>query len=351
MKKRVGILTFHDGINHGAFFQAYYLQNFLHSAGYDATIVNYKNRTHRLAELKSFFLTKRPMRLLRNIVKFRNFRRDHQLFKLDGPLKTRVDAIRQQDFDAYVIGSDIVWNYTFDWLGNDPIYYGHGLERPRISYAASCGPIDGGQIPEYVRTGFRNFSHISVRDRYAAELVDRCHDQPAVRVVDPTLLVNDIMPARASSTALSQPYLLVYATMLTAAEIAETRRFASEQGLKTVCVGYQHDWCDIDRTTVGPVQWLNWFEQASFIVTSTFHGTIFAIKFRKPFICSMNPAILNKVGSLVSDLGLEDRLSRDDFDRRKMLEAIDYDAVFARLEVQSSASRDFLKQSLAKLFE
>lgn len=349
--KRVGILTFHDGINHGAFFQAYYLQNYLRSAGYDATIVNYKNKTHRMAELKSFFLTKRPLRLLRNLIKFRNFRHDHALFKLDGPLKTRSADIRQQDFDAFVIGSDIVWNYTFAWLGNDPIYYGHGLQQPLLSYAASCGPLDAEQIPAYVRDGFRNFAHISVRDRYAAELVGRCHDQPAVRVVDPTLLVNDIMPAPAATAVLAEPYVLVYATTLTAAEIDETRRFAAEQGLKTVCVGYQHAWCDIDRTTVGPVQWLSWFAQARYIVTSTFHGTIFAIKFRKLFVCSMNPAILNKVGSLVADLGLEDRVAHGSFERRVLLQAIDYDAVFARLEPQSAASRDFLKNSLASLFD
>ena len=65
----VGILTFHDGINHGAFFQALALQTYLNKLGLCTSLVNYKNKQHWILEYKVFLYTKNPHTFFRNLIK------------------------------------------------------------------------------------------------------------------------------------------------------------------------------------------------------------------------------------------------------------------------------------------
>ncbi|WP_156860527.1 hypothetical protein [Francisella hispaniensis] len=55
---RIGILTFHEGINHGGFFQAYSTYSYLKEKSYDVEIINYKNKIHWFLEYKAFLWTK-----------------------------------------------------------------------------------------------------------------------------------------------------------------------------------------------------------------------------------------------------------------------------------------------------
>ena len=57
---KIGILTFHDGINHGAFFQAFSTYSFLKANGYDVEIINYKNKRHWFTEYRTFLLKINP---------------------------------------------------------------------------------------------------------------------------------------------------------------------------------------------------------------------------------------------------------------------------------------------------
>ena len=43
MEKKIGILTFHNCVNYGAAMQAYGLQSFLISKGYNVEIIDYVN--------------------------------------------------------------------------------------------------------------------------------------------------------------------------------------------------------------------------------------------------------------------------------------------------------------------
>ena len=77
---KIGILTFHDGVNHGAFFQVYGLYKSLKSLGCNVEIINYKNFRHWVAENRIFLITKNPFILLQNFIKIVKFRRGLQKF-------------------------------------------------------------------------------------------------------------------------------------------------------------------------------------------------------------------------------------------------------------------------------
>ena len=147
---KIGILTFHEGINHGGFFQAFSTYSFLKSEGYDVEIINYKNKTHWLTEYKAFLVTKNPKRLISNIKKIFAFKKDQKSMNL-GPFTKDISRIKE-NYDVIVVGSDIVWNYEWDFLGKDPVYFGHGLNAKKwVSFAPSFGAVDCEKtsIPDY----------------------------------------------------------------------------------------------------------------------------------------------------------------------------------------------------------
>lgn len=188
--KKIGILTFHDGINHGAFFQAFSTYIFLKSKGYNVEIINYKNSTHWLAEYKAFLITKNPKILFSNIKKIFAFKKDQKQMNL-GSFTKKASKIKKH-FDVIVVGSDIVWNYEWAFLGKDPIYFGYGLNTKKwISYAASFGNIDYDTtiVPEYVSSGLQKFSYISVRDENSKCIVNKACGKEAEVVLDPTFLI------------------------------------------------------------------------------------------------------------------------------------------------------------------
>ena len=95
-------------------------------------------------------------------------------------------------------------------------------------------------------------------------------------------------------------------------------------------------------------KWLSGFRDASFVVTDSFHGTVFSIIFNKPFICIGNQMRgLTRFTSLLKIFGLENRLifSQKDFSE-KLLENIDYEKVNSIKQQWQSKSIEFLKENL-----
>jgi hypothetical protein len=312
---KIGILTFHEGINHGGFFQAFFLQSYLTSLGHDVAIINYKNSSHWLNEYKSFLITKSIFKLKNNVLKIWNFRKDQKQLKLIPKTLTtdsKIIPLITSELDVIVVGSDVVWDFEFSFTGFDKIYFGQGL-NPKykvISYAASMGRSKS-DLPNHLSKHLATFSAISVRDENTSQFVRSATGRDVVKVVDPTLLIplTDLpMPMKHwSAERIKARYLLVYAFLLPEDWREAVREFAEAKGLEIFVVGYPHPELGKDFTHIGPFEWLDFFKNSEYVITSTFHGTIFSILSNKKFLVIPNNAIENKVVSLLSDLDLTDR--------------------------------------------
>ncbi|WP_319558026.1 polysaccharide pyruvyl transferase family protein [Thiomicrorhabdus sp.] len=344
---KVGILTFHEGINHGAYMQAFSTYQFLLQNGYDAEIINYKNRTHYLFELKAFLVKKNPLHILQNIKKIRAFKEDHSSMNLGKMLFDRRKLIGK--YDAIVVGSDIVWNFKSRFLGRDPVYFGKDLEDSKlISYAPSFGNVNSDDaIPDFVSEGLQYFSSISVRDINSSNLVKKVIGVEPKIVLDPTFLI-DAKPFEQSTGAERKPYLLVYAYYLRDGEIKSAIAFARKKGLEIISIGYQNTWADKNVIALGPFEWLSYFHHASFVLTSTFHGTIFSLKYEKNFATSMNDNIKNKTISLIKHLDLADRFVEGGDVADVFRQEIDYSVINKKLTPLVQDSQEFLLNALGE---
>lgn len=356
VKKRmkIGILTFHEGINHGGFFQAFFLQSYVASLGHDVRIINYKNSVHWRNEYKSFLITKSPMRLLNNIRKIINFRKDQSALNLvPKRLTTNPNNIPgiTNEYDVVIVGSDIVWDFEYSFTGLDSVYFGDGL-RPKskvISYAPSMGRSKS-PIPDNLSKYLKYFSNLSVRDDNSKRYVSSAVKNEVTKVLDPTLL----MPVSQLPLKIGLPteerrdkeYLLVYAFMLPEGWRQKIKSFAAAQGLEILVIGYPQKGLGRNMIHIGPFEWLDYFKKAKYVITSTFHGTIFAILNEKKFLTIPNNAIENKVVSLLMDLDLVSRYCRDGFSVETLTGQVEWADVNANLVSLRSVSHKYLEDAL-----
>lgn len=342
---RTGILTYHNGINHGGFLQAYALQNFLRSKNIETEVIHYKNWKYTIGELKYFLNPRKPQNLFSNALKILKFRREILQLKL-GKRIYDPKELRNDHFDNIIIGSDSIWNYTNSFSGFDPTYFSKDLNADNIiSYAASFGPdkLDSA-YPKEIQDLLRNLNAIAVRDDNSFNCVEKLIETQPTKVLDPTFLYDfhgEQKPCRTNN------FILAYAIDLPEGTINSVKRLAKQKNKKIVSIGYKHDWADVNVRSLSPFEWLGYFANAHAIITSMFHGTIFCVKYNKPFCTVVTPYRANKLRSLLKDLQLESRLALTGDDVEAILNTdIDYTKTQVSLDSKRKHSEQFLLSHL-----
>ena len=96
------------------------------------------------------------------------------------------------EFNTVILGSDIVWDYSFDLFDHDSYLFGNNIKATNISaYAASFGTIKrNSKYPQYVIDGIKKMKKISVRDENSADIVEEITGERPTIVLDPTWLWN-----------------------------------------------------------------------------------------------------------------------------------------------------------------
>ena len=372
---QVGILTYHFADNYGAVLQAYALQHALEELGCVASFVDYDpdyvarggsfvipiNRARlranlitayqKYVHLRSCFAGTSPQRM-----KFREFR-DKHLKICETKYKTH-KALKKDPprFDAYVCGSDQIWNPS-PQFGVDPAYYlDFGLpETKRISYAASFGK--GEVDPEYhaeIAPLLRQMDSISTREESGVRIVREISGQDCQWVPDPTLLVRDYSGIIASEPT-EKDYLMSY-VLRDGGYIGDVLKHASEQlGIEVVVPhNPMKRWKDVGRVVYpGPSEWLSLIKSARVVVTNSFHGTVFCILFRKCFISvglsGQHAKLSERAVSLLGRLGLTDRFisSYDPQEITRLLEQeVNWAQVEDRIEQWREEAKEYLSEAL-----
>lgn len=274
------------------------------------------------------------------------------------PLSSNIEK-----FDYYICGSDQVWRrrygdvkrYFFDFL--------QSTDKKRFSYSASFGLDNINEYSNQEKQDCRNlikfFTSVSVREKDAVKIVEDEFSFPAVQTLDPTLLLentdyrNLINQSYVDKT--EDSYLFVYILDKTEEKKELIDIVSRRLNLKVKDIMPKVDWktSRSDKQSIFPAveEWLDCFDKAGFVLTDSFHGTVFSIIFNKPFLSVGNKDRgLTRFTSLLSLFGLEDRLifSKKDLTGvllHNMLK-IDYAAINETKSVLKEQSIDFLKQNL-----
>lgn len=344
---KIGILTYHDGPNHGAYLQAYSTMRVLENDGHDVDIINYKNKKHKFKEgFLSFLNFRRPSHFSDFFIKKRTFRKAHKKLNLiPERITTNSIEINKLHFDLVVVGSDVVWNYKI--FGFDPIYFGDLNATRIISYAASFGWVSESDTRPHKLELFvnENFDALSVRDENSKRIIREITESDASLVLDPTLIYNFSNEEKKYDLPNDiGKYILVYSYMRDEDVINYVKNYAQKYNLSTISVGYRQSWCDAVLMDVDPFEWLYLYKNADRVLTSTYHGTIFSIKYQKDFFYITNEKAKMRVKSLFNLLGIQANLDVSD---GKLLEiSPKYKDVFNSLDTNAEKSKKWLIENI-----
>ena len=350
---KIGILTHHYVKNYGAFLQMKGLYEMLRSLYSDEEIViiHYMNRKHwfkNLIHILHFrFGTDTLATYMAKIRQLYIFSKYERSIPRTRSVKCAEDIVDLK-LDYIVLGSDEIWNLCGS--GYHPLKFGTGLETQKtIAYAPSVGAVTADtEVPSEIASGLAHLDRISGRDAETIRFVERISGRKAVPMPDPTFLYNfDIDIAREKICPRPYRYILIYDCKLTAAMAEMLQDYTKKNGFKIVGAGDYKRFYDVGLIDLTPYEWVDLFRNAEKVITGTFHGTVFSIKYEKSVLCyPTEKNRINKVRSLLDDMKLGDRLLTigNEKDFIDLLDApIDYTEARKQIANSIQAVNDFLK--------
>ncbi|WP_282124748.1 polysaccharide pyruvyl transferase family protein [Algibacter mikhailovii] len=276
-------------------------------------------------------------------------------------IKQNLTDLENLNFDGYLVGSDQVWRPRYS--PNIQTYFLNFLKNnsaaKRVSYAASFGvdfnEFNNSDVKECAKL-LKKFDAVSVREEGAVTLCEESFGVKANLVLDPTLLL-DVEDYKAffDKDLETKKQIMFYVLDPDYAnnEIEESvKEFFNLPLFKIMPHPINEENIkNIENCVYPPVEdWLEGFLSSEFIITDSFHGTIFSILFNKQFITIGNvDRGMARFNSVLKIFNLENHLVSDLAGIRKVLnEKIDYTSVNKILADEKSKSIDFLKSALLK---
>ena len=355
--KKIGILTFHKAHNYGAVLQAYALQK--KTKGF---IIDYYC-PYIYNQYKLF----KPLR--KNIPKFiLSFIKDIKNYKINKKRYINFEKVisslplisidKINELSILITGSDQVWNPDIT-CGLSDIYtlnFGSDCIK-RISYAASIGNTENiEKFEKEYKDKLSKLNKISVREESAKIELEKILFHKKINVViDPTLLLtkkewyNEIRNIKLEN----RKYILAYVVKKNDDYLNIVNKLSRETGLGVIHfeqknLGYENEIKNC--YTYGPLEFVSLIKNAEYVVTTSFHATVFSIIFNKKFWVVPHKTTGSRVTDLLTKLGISNRAvnTLEEFNKKVYNEAIDYDKVNKILEKEREKSIKWLKDAIEK---
>ena len=260
------------------------------------------------------------------------------------------DSSQFDGYDYVIAGSDQVWNPelvgTFEALR---YFYLEFVEKEkRVNYAPSFGVSRLKFLERHVhREGLNGFTRLSCREKEGCDLIRELTGRDAQLVLDPTFLLTAEQwrkIERKPEYEVPEHYALTY--FLGEAEMSTAKKLAGELPIIQAPDGTAQIY-----SMTGPREFVWLIDHADLVITASFHGTAFSVNFGRRFITFKGGNWFSRMKTLLSNLGLTDRifeLGRDD-DRNNIADMpIDYEAVNVKLAELRKKSMNYLASCLGK---
>lgn len=364
---KTGLVTFYHIHHYGALLQAAATQRAVEELGHQCEIIDYyvnqNNGLFRkptgIGSAAADVHTALHYKMLKDRYdRFEQFSRDH--LRISGHLYESFAELAGAElpYDAILSGSDQIWNPKIFPDGRfDPVFFGAFSEKRKVAYAPSFAiPRIPEEMEEELRGYLSDFTHLSARETQGQAIIRDVTGQNVPVVLDPTLLLNRAQWSAMANAPESYPkggYILCYCISKPGPLAPYIRRLAEETGLPVVQL------CGIRRKVhpaakcvldAGPAEFLALFQNAAYVCTNSFHGTVFSVQFQKPFFTAVAPAELaaperSRTFSILSRLGLTDRIIGKG-DTADLDAEIDWQSVEKKLDAARGASLRYLRAAL-----
>lgn len=367
---KIGIITFHWNFNYGANLQAFALSETLKKMGHIPVFINYRPAVLEHNQTLPWGI--RSGKFYYNIYRRFHFR-CFQSLRLSSTRRLHDSAEckkASESCDALIAGSDVIWDMDFYGEFASPYLLDFGDPNrqiliafsPSMSKRQSLKQINQNPYYQNFSKLIKRFHHISVRDNFSRlSLIDQFGIDPRI-TCDPTLLISSF-PAPRMLINLPKRYVLFYwfktELPVLPALICQARAKFNLPIVFIYCgqniIDFRHPKTipehDILVSRASPLQWIDLFRRAHFVITDSFHGTIFSLKSMRPFLAQCHVGNgMGKVSDLLFRYGLENRLlPHNDVSPDARLfryDTADLEHAIARANSHARESREFLERAL-----
>lgn len=315
---KIGILTYHDTFNAGAFLQTYATYKYLLDKGYDVEVIDYCPMSGFIKERKTKIKTKQPILGLKSLLTKRSFLKKHLTLSKQRVVSNDFEKSRGilEGYDAVLVGSDTVFEVKHQNVAFAPqipnvYYFPESLKCRKIAFAASADASDFSLLnqsqKEYITSSLNDFHALSIRDSFTLSELKSIAPNDYELIFDPTFMIDfpktgvekklkidgDFAVLNIPNQKLSKLFSDVFRT----------------RGWKVVSPT-RNKYADINLNgRVNPFEWAELYKYAKFTATDRFHGTIFSLKGDCPVVSvdslSLYENQLSKKADMLQRMNLE----------------------------------------------
>lgn len=379
---RVGVITYWETKdNYGQILQVWALQQVLLKMGHNPFLIRYLFEENPYRKKKKSIL-KNIIKCLFIYPKIKELRNTHKLSYLNKRNQERkFDIFRNENIllgdkvyssieelrafppkaDAYITGSDQVWSQLLNNEENKTFFLDFGdVKIRRISYAPSFSinnyPIE---LKDELKKQLSHFNNISVREKQGQEICNNIGFH-AVHVLDPTILLSNAEYDKLIKTEIFNDDIYVYSLNIKSPEELrwnEIQKYASDEKLTvkvTTSSGHYKGFEILPNANyIYPTisEWISRIKHAKLVITTSFHGTVFAIQMHTPFIfvplSGEKSAGNSRVIELLNELNLQYRVLGKSSKYKDIIKTyIDWKRIDELLLCIKQSSIAFLENSL-----
>lgn len=364
---KIGLITIYHVPNYGSVLQTYATQKLLEQMGHECVVIQYNYRNDE-------FFAKQGLKRNRfkewqldytphlKSAKLNRFRKSKFNFSQKIETYSELEAFDWSSFDCFIVGSDQVWNTKF--LLGDPAFLltFAPYDKPRISLSSSFAmkslPLEFKPI---FKDELSRFKALSVREKNGVEIIqNELNINKDVKItLDPTLLLSKdewLACVARSSFKKKRPYILVY--MWTYAFeprpyiLRVIEHFQKKMSTDVVVLeghrellGLQCPFIDANRSSVP--EFIDLFAKADLVITSSFHGTAFAVNFGIPLVSIVPDGDGDdRQSSLLNLIGADCSIVRIGANIENINPYYNAETVRTRLNTEMNKSKEWLKTAI-----
>ena len=367
---KIDIITRHSVPNYGSLLQSYATQKVIEEMGFESEIINYtryeeryKNLVNTLIKGKKWdknIITRMIYKMIQepNYTKmYRRFEKYRKNFLKEsrleyGSLQELKDNVPEAD--VYCSGSDQIWG-KIGTVEYDEAYFLKFIEdrtKRCIAYSSSFGKeeIDG-SLEKNINKLLKNYSDILVREDTAKSILKEHGINNVEQVLDPTLLLNKEQWSNLASKVKNKQkkYILVYQLHDNKSFDKYAKEFSKKTGLKLLRISPSiYHITRSGKLIYLPNQYefLSLFQNAEYVLTDSFHATVFSIIFNRKFVDILPGKTSTRIISILKLTGLQDRILTKYDDFSFINKTINFSECNTIIENERKRSMELLKKAI-----